>query len=187
MRAHRLALLVLAGIALTGCGQTMGSARPSLETLEVLRAPDMPKMRVGEFALEPGQPAKSDKSVVLRSVVLSAPDGSFSHYLGKTLEAQLRAAGKLDPESGIVVEGLLTKSGASAGLSDGQAALAARFMVRKDGRTVFDKELTVRSNWDSTFVGVVAIPDAINQYSSLYDRLVHQLFADPDFRRALAP
>lgn len=36
------------------------------------------------------------------------------------------------------------------------------------------------------FTGAVAIPDALNHYSALYAALADKLFADPEFRAALA-
>src|SRR5690606_487165 len=104
---------------------------------------------------------------------LRPPGGdSFSKYLGDCLATELRAAGKFDAASGLVVSGLLTESRVSSGVPTGEAALAATFIVTRDGARVYEKTLSVRSTWESSVIGAVAIPDAINQYTALYGRLV---------------
>ena len=188
MRTLRLIFIVVIGLTAAGCAQTLGSHQTSLQAVEMLRSGNIPLMRVGQFALASGRPLSMDKSVGIRSVSLSSPDdGSFAEYLGKALETDLRAAGKLDPNSSLVIKGLLTDSDVSAGIADGTASLGARFTLLRDDTTVFDKALIVRSKWGSSFVGAIAIPDAINHYSSLYEELVLRLLADEDFKLALAP
>lgn len=183
----RPALLILGAILLAGCAASVGTPRASFATLEATQEWNAPPMRAGAFVLAPGLPASMDRSVGVRAHSVSSPEGGFARHLRAILEAQLRAAGKYDEASGIVIEGLLTESKASAGTAKGHGALAARFSVTRDGRKVFDKELNVRAEWESTFVGVEAIPDAINQYTALYDKLVRQLLTDSDFRRAVSP
>jgi hypothetical protein len=51
---------------------------------------------------------------------------------------------------------------------------------------VFDRELTVQSSWESSFMGAVAVPAAMNQYQALYKMLVAKLVDDPEFRKAVA-
>jgi len=180
-------IVALAGLAVSGCVSVkMGSPQPSLQTLEALRASDYPAMRVGAFAPAPGLPASLDRSAGIRAVSLSSPeDGSFAKYLGKTLETDLRMTGKLDPNSDLVVDGLLTASEVDS--SVGTAKLGAKFSLTRDGKPVFEKTLWVDAKWESTFVGAVAIPDAINNYTALYDKLALSLLTDADFKVAAKP
>jgi hypothetical protein len=164
----------------------MGSPQPSLQTLEALRASDLPAMRVGSFALAPGLPAELDKSAGVRAASLTSPeDGSFAKYLGKTLETDLRMTGKLDPNSDLVVEGLLTANDVDS--SVGTAKLGAKFSLLRAGKPVFEKTLSADAKWESTFIGAVAIPDAINNYTALYDKLALSLLTDADFKAAAKP
>ena len=73
-----------------------------------------------------------------------------------------------------------------AGMSTGKGRLAAKIQVRRDGRTLFDKEVVAEASWESSFVGAIALPAAINQYGALYKTLVGKLFDDAEFKRALA-
>jgi len=187
MKFAKVIIVLLAGLT-AGCAQSLGAHQVTLEAVQALRADGVPTMRVGTFALAPGRNASMDKGVIIRSVNLTSPDGgSFAVYLAKALETDLRAAGKFDENSPLVVQGLLTDSNVNAGISAGDAVLGARFSLLRSGNAIFEKEITVRSNWDSSFIGAYAIPEAMHQYSALYDKLVLQFLTDADFRRAAAP
>lgn len=178
--------VVVIALWVAGCAQSLPNHEPTMQSLRVLRGSTLPAMQVGQFALAPGKPASMDRSVTLRSVTIHSPDGnSFAQYLGKTVETDLRAAGKLDPRSPFVIKGLLTDSGAGAGIGTGEASLAATFSVLKDDREIFHKDISVSAQWDSSFIGAVAIPAAINQYFALYEKLASQFFADKDFVAAV--
>jgi len=186
MRNIRQVLIVaLAAFTLTACAQKMGSPQPSMSTLEAVRATDIPAMRVGTFALAPGLPASMDRSIGSRSVSLEPPEGSLAKYLATTLETDLRLGGKLDPNADLVLEGLLTASDLDTGMSTGNGKLGAKFSLKRGGKSIFEKDLLVTAQWDSSFLGAVAIPEAINQYTTLYDKLAAALFADGDFKIAV--
>jgi hypothetical protein len=175
----------LCGALAAGCAQTLPPPQPSLAALETLRAGALPRMHTGTFAPAPGMRPDVDAHVTVRSVILSSPyDGSFAKYLAKTVDADLGAGGKFDPNSDLVIGGLLTDSNESDGMSEGHAELAAKFTLTKGGKVIFEKDLSVDAHWDSNFVGAVAIPDAINNYASLYDKLAIRLFEDKDFAAA---
>ena len=110
---------------------------------------------------------------------------SFVQYLRDALIGDLRAAGKYDASSTITVHAQLTDNqlhGLSVSTADG--SLGARFRVTKGGATVMDKTLEETHSWPSSFFGMVAVADAVNQYTELYSELLAKLYADPDFRSA---
>lgn len=188
---QRLALVatVAALAALTGCASVkMPAPAPSAANAEKLRATKLAPAQLGRFTLAAGKPATMDTTLGgLRGSSVSPANGSFAGQLRDELAAELGAAGLLDPKSGIVIEGQLTDSMVDAAISTGRGRLAARIQVRRDGKGLFDKEVVAEASWESSFVGAVAIPAAINQYGALYKTLVGKLFDDADFRRALAP
>lgn len=176
-----------AALLLSGCAvPAIDAYQPTIANAQAVRGADLPAMRVGEFTLAPGQPASLDRSVVIRASTLRPPKGdSFSKYLGDCLAAELRAAGKLDPAANVVITGALTESRVSSGVSIGEASLGATFTVTRDGRQVYQKTLRVEQVWQSNFMGAIAIPDAMNQYTALYGKLVGALLADEAFRAAI--
>ncbi|HEX8957437.1 MAG TPA: hypothetical protein VF798_14240, partial [Burkholderiaceae bacterium] len=65
------------------------------------------------------------------------------------------------------------------------AHIAVRFNVMRDGKKVFDKVVTADREWDSSFIGAVAIPAARTGYiATVKDEIAH-LLADQDFQNAL--
>ncbi|MBL8320088.1 MAG: hypothetical protein JNJ42_16885 [Burkholderiaceae bacterium] len=182
-RAATLALLV----PLFGCTTVLPPPTASGQSAQSLRAANLAPASVGTFKLAPGRPPLMDTELSggLRGGNVSAPSGSYSQHLKETLRAELHSAGLLDPQSKLVIEGQLTDSKVDAAIGTGTARLAARFQVVRDGKPSFDKELVAEDSWDSSFVGAVAIPRAIERYGAIYKMLVSKLLDDSDFRRAL--
>ncbi len=182
------ALALAAAAALGGCvSMTLPPPTAQATTVEKLRATPLQPAQAGTFKLAPGKPEAMDRTVGgLRGSSLSAPNGSFALYLKSEVEAALKAAGLLDAASPVVITGELTDSRVDAAIGTGTGRLAARFVVQRAGRVVYDRELAVDASWPSSFIGAEAIPQAMNQYGALYKALVEKLVTDPAFRAALA-
>ena len=180
------ALLVFAQIL--GCTTVMPPPMASGESAKSLKEANIAPAAVGTFRLAPGRPALMDTELSggLRGSNIAAPSGSYSQHLKETLKAELQSAGLLDLQSKYVIDGQLTDSKVDAAIGTGTARLAARFQVVRESQTVFDKELAVDDSWDSSFMGAVAIPRAIERYGASYRALVNKLLNDAEFRRALA-
>lgn len=187
-RTIRFLFLVLLGTTLIGCASVkMPPPTATPTTLEKLRMSNLASSNVGKFDLAPGLNPAMDTSVGgLRGSTLQPANGSFSQQLREVVIAELKAAGLYDPESPIQIEGQLTESQVDAAIKTGTAKLAANFTVDKAGERIYKKTLVVDSQWESSFIGAIAIPEAINQYSSLYKALAAKLFDDEDFQAALA-
>jgi hypothetical protein len=175
-------------LSMAGCTSVMPPPMASAATVQALRSADPVPAAVGTFKLAPGRPPEMDKQLSggLRGSNIAAPSGSYSQHLKETLMAELQSARLLDLQSKAVIEGQLTESKVDAAIGTGTARLAARFQVLREGQTVFDKELAVDDSWDSSFIGAVAIPRAIEHYGAMYRSLVGKLVDDSDFKRALA-
>lgn len=184
---QRLTLAALLAV-LTGCASVkMPAAAPSAANAEKLRATKLVPAQLGTFKLAAGKPAAMDTTLGgLRGSSVSPADGSFAGQLRDEIAAELTAAGLLDPKSRIVIEGQLTDSMVDAAIGTGKGRLAAKIQIKRDGQTLFDKEVVAEATWESSFVGAIALPAAINQYGALYKTLVGKLFDDADFKRALA-
>ena len=184
---RRLAAVALLAVGTAGCAAKLGAPQANIAAIETLRQQSLPAMNVGAFARGPGLSASDDGSVVIRAInVFSPPGGTFSGYLKATLEADLRSVGRLDPNAPYTLEGRLDARDVDSTVGTGSAALSAHFSLLKDGKPIFEKDLSVRRAWDSSFLGVEAIPDAINNFTSLYGELSVKLLTDPDFKAAAA-
>lgn len=185
-RTARIALVAGLGAMLLGCASQMVQPTATPSTVQSLRTANLTSARAGTFALAPGKDGGLDKSVSMRASSLEPRTGSFSQDLRDRIVAELKASGLYDDASSAVIDAQLTESSVDTGISQGNARLAARFSVTRDGKRVFEKELVVESVWESSFIGAVAIPAAKRGYEGLYPALANKLFADPDFRAALA-
>ena len=186
-RWHRLAGAAALALTVSGCAAQVGAPQASIASIEAVRRIDIPSLKLGDF--KPGGTLKpaDDKSITIRAInVISAPGGSFAGYLKATLEADLRAAGRLDGNSPYVLNGVLIRSDLSSAIGTGTAAIGATFTLLKDGKSLYEKNLSVDATWDSSFLGAIAIPDAINNYTGLYEKLSLTVLSDPDFKAAFA-
>lgn len=188
MKSMKLMALVCAIFALGGCATVpIGQHQAAVDGVTALRDSGIKSVSVGEFTLAPGVKPAVGKSVSARGSSFTPPQGnaSFAEYLRDSLQTDLRAAGKLDPASPYVIGGELTQSVLNAGgMKTASSTLAARFKVTKAGRALFDKELKVDNQWESSFVGAIALPAALNNYTEQYSRLLVKLYSDDDFRKA---
>ena len=192
MTARGLAAAALAALSLSlgACTMTaLPGPTASLDNIQALRSAGVAPMTVGSFTPGPGAPTEMDQSITVRAGIQPAPEGSFAKYLGDTIAVELKGAGKFDPGSTLIVSGVVTNTHLDSGMPVGaaHAALSAKFTLMRGGKVVFDKVLSVDSTWDSNFIGAVAIPDAINHYTDLFQKLAGKLFADPDFNAAARP
>lgn len=181
--------LIGAALALCAAGCVTATApahQPTLANVQALRAADIPAIQLGEFRLAPGLRSAIDRMVDVRGSVLRAPNGSFALYLRQTLEQELVAAGKLDAASGVVISAHLMQSEVSTNVNRTGATVGARFVVTRDGATVYDRALLATDDWEFQFIGAIAIPEAMDRYTALYPALVTQLLQDPAFRAAVA-
>ncbi|MBW8809237.1 MAG: hypothetical protein JF591_10480 [Lysobacter sp.] len=162
--------------------------QPGLANAEILsRRLDAAPLRVGRFSADP---KLDSKPLNVRGSTLSGgEDGKFSTYLRDALSTELRTAGRLDDNaaseiSGELLQNRLNSGGAAAG--DGQATVQARFVIKRDGAQVYDRTLTADHHWPSSFMGPIAIPAAFDNYTATVQKLLQQLFSDPQFERATA-
>lgn len=185
LRSSTAAAAAITIALMAGCATQLGAPVASADNTTKARATGMGAVQVGEFALAPGKDKSLDSSILVRASSVSAPTGgSFSQYLRETLIVELKSAGLLSPASPAVITGFLTESQVDPAMSEGSGKLAARFVVTRAGSAVYDRELNVSSKWPSSFIGAVAIPAAINEYTALYRKLVGLLLEDPKFQEA---
>ncbi|MFA5962675.1 MAG: hypothetical protein WC804_01540 [Sphingomonas sp.] len=177
---------VLVPLLLAGCAYPpMAPPPPSVALVDRIAAAGLPAIAVGAFVPAPALPRAADRGLGVRAVTIKPEGGSFARHLGDTLAAQLRVAGKLDPTSPVSVSGLLTENDVSSGIGKGHGVLGAEFVVTRAGREVFRKRLRSERDWNSPFVGAVAIMNADTEYGALYTELIGRLIDDPDFRAAV--
>jgi hypothetical protein len=180
-RTNILSLLVVALVA-GGCTTPAPKYTPSLENVQALKNAGSPKARVADFADTPEL-----NRITLRGGVLASPiGGSYGAYLADAIRQEFDLAKALDPAATVEVSGVLLKNDVNvANIITGSAIVEARVVVKKGGQTRFDKIKTATLEWDSSYVGAIAIPRGRENYPLVVQKLVGQIFADADFLQAL--
>ena len=175
--------MLLVSMFLTGCvTATMTTQPTSYTNVESLKTSTIGRVNVGSFKAASTLDARLDREVSARGNKLQAPSGSFSALLREYLVAELKEAARYDDSAPVVITGELTQNYMNAlGASEGEAKVSARFVVTRSGQPAYDKVVTAERTWRSSFVGMVAVPAAFNEYSSMYRRLLGNLYADADF------
>lgn len=183
-RAIRAVVVPAALSALAACVTAPAPAyQPGIANLQALRVNATP-IGVDDFAADVGV---NDSRLGIRADAMTGGggDGAFSTYLQQALEAELRNAGRLDPAAGLRLSGTLTKNHLDANdLSVGRASIGARFVLTRGGRIVYDKVHSVDHQWESSFLGAIANPAAVQGYVATVQKLTGQLFTDPAFVEA---
>lgn len=183
-----LGLCALAVCAVTGCvSMPAPTYQASVDTTEKLLAQRPAAMKVGAFNAAPGA---EDRQLNIRGSHLQPGlDGHFSTFLRNAVETELKVAGLLDPLSSIEISGTLTHNDLTAGTGKGGgiAEVSATFVVLKDRAVVLEQSFDARKSWDSSFMGALAVPTAMNNYSLAVQELIGQLFADPGFVSVTRP
>jgi len=176
-------LTLLACIFISACTINAPKYQPSVDNSNLLQDISNTKLSVVRF--KDSKPEVNDLS--MRGSTLESPyDKSFSLYLSKALEEELRLAGIWDKNSQIQISGVLIDNQLDvSGFSVGTASITVKFMVKRNGKLVYTNEISAHHKWDSSFIGAVAIPAGTNNYPVVIQKLFTNLFKDKNFIKAV--
>jgi hypothetical protein len=176
-----LSFIIFAAL-FSGCTVTAPGYSPSVKSVQSIKNSGSAPVAVNKATA-----AKADlNKVSLRGNPLKSPYGDYSNYIEQALKKELGDAGLLDEKSAIAIGTVLTKNNIDTSMSKGTGDIAAIFSVTKSGKKLFEKEISAHQEWESSFVGAVAIPNAMNAYPTLVNNLVTNLFNDKDFLKAIS-
>ena len=122
-------------------------------------------------------------SISLRGSTMSSPvDKSYGAYISQALEDELKLAKLWTPASATIISGeILTNDIDVSGFSTGTGEASAKFIVTRDNTIVFDKVIAANHQFDSSFLGSIAIPNGQSNYVNLVQKLIKNLFEDEEF------
>jgi hypothetical protein len=179
-----LALVLAASFLSTGCALTAPVYGISVSDVQQLKSAGNAPVAVKPF--EAG-PDANDSGIGVRASSATSPvNNSYAAYLTDALKQELSAANKLAPDAQIEVSGVLTKNDLNtSSFSTGYGDIEARFIVKRKGEVRYDHVKSNHTEFESSFVGAVAIPHAVNAYPNLVQGLLTNLCNDPAFIAAL--
>ena len=181
-----LAGAMVACLLASGCATKAPGYQTSVDNVQTLAGLGPVRAAVGTVKLDEKN-AESLNRLSARGMSIEPPyAGGYAEYLAEALRADLAAAGKLDPNALRSINAVMTANNLDAsGINVGVAEVAARFTVTEKGRVLYDRPLQAKHEWESSFMGAVAVMNALHNYNVTVQKLVGQLFADPAFGKAL--
>lgn len=184
-RALVMAAVLVAATLSTGCTLVAPHYSPSLDNVQKLKDGNIQPTQVVPFTSEPGK--GNANPISIRGSKLNSPyGGSYANYLTEALKHELTLASKISPESQVQVTGSIRKNDINAtGASKASGDLEARFVVKRGGAVTYDQVKSIHDEWDSSFVGSIAIPRAQERYPVMVQKLLGVLFSDAAFLEAL--
>lgn len=182
-RVSRHHLPVLLALALAACvSPPAPKYQPAIDNTELLLRNNA-RISVGKFTAAAGV---NNRSLGVRGSQLNGgSDGTFSTYLRDALIVELQTSARYDGSGEVQISGLLTRNELSAGVGTGEAAVGAEFTLTSNDQVCFKKTLVAEHHWESSFMGAIAIPAAFNNYPTTVQKMLGELFADPDFIAAV--
>lgn len=180
--------LLLGSLLLVGCSTPAPRYSPLISNVEAIKTASPDKINVGRFDA-PSTMKEGALSISLRGTpMISSVGKDYGDYLTAALRQELDLAGVFSTQSQLEISGaLITNTINAAGFLTNDAQMEAQFIVKRNGRIVYDQRKSTDMKWESSFAGAIAIPLAINNYPVLVQKLIGQLFADPAFLRAVKP
>ena len=177
-------VFVMSMLALTACSTPAPHYAVSIPNVQVLKSATSTGVAVGEYGAQGA--AANNESISIRGNPMVSPKGTFSKYLQNAIIQELTEARLLDPRSNVQITAVLLKNDIrAAGFITASAEIEAKFSVSNNGKVMFDKVKRATIEWDSNFVGMIAIPRAQQNYPNLVTALLKELYADNDFTSAL--
>jgi hypothetical protein len=171
-------------LMLMGCAATAPQYQTANSNIQTL-SEGTAKAGVGNFAY--GRKGAQLNRLTLRGSSYNSPiEGSWVAYVREALKTELIAANRFSENSDAIITGtLLENTLDGSGTNVGVARISMEFVVERSSGVVYKRQLTIDKQWESSFIGAIAIPAAQQNYIAAISELLGKLFADNDFKRAI--
>ncbi|WP_144630856.1 hypothetical protein [Bordetella genomosp. 13] len=179
----KIAAITLLVSSLCGCSMSAPNYQPSVDNVETLKKAGDFKAKVSEFKNEPSN--ENRYPIGMRGASMTSPyQDSFAGYLAEAVTQELKLADRYDPASQVDISGVLLKNNVDT-FPRGAGSMEARFIVTNAGQVRYDQVKSTETVWRTSFMGAVAVPNAIAAYPDMVRKLISTLFNDQAFLDAL--
>ncbi len=171
-------LTVIFALLLSACTMVAPPYKNSMDNLQHLKRSSLEPMAVGEI-----EDSKKLNAISLRGSSLVSPQNkSFGDYLELALQSELEAAKLYSGVSSIIISGKMIENDIDvSGFSIGEGKMSVEFIVSSGENVVFTKVISVVHEFESSFMGNIAIPNGQLNYSVMVQKLCGALFTDKEF------
>lgn len=185
MSLLRLLASCLAVAVFSGCS-TLAPPPYSADyqVLDQLKKQPLDKVAVG--TVQPRNPDSPVNKISLRAASLAGPKGTFAQYLEDALIQDLKEIAVFDASAGTRIDATILKNSIDiSGFSTGTGGMDVELTVTRNAKTTLKKTYSVKTTFESSFAGAVAIPKGQAEYGNLVRTLLGKVYADPEFINAL--
>ena len=183
MKIVKLFTVLFLSVMATGC-MTMQTPpyEAAIGNYEQMQDSKYKKVVIGDFSI-------SDNKLNMISVrgnpLKSSISDSFGTYLKSALEEECYKAGLLLKESKCNISGMILENDIDTGFDTASGHISAKVVIVDNEQIIFEKVIKATHQWESSFVGAVAIPRARDNYPFVIRKFINKLFEDDDFKLAM--
>ena len=174
-----LLVLTILILSISGCSIKGHKYKADFNSINELKDANLKSMTIQKDTLNHDK----NEKISLRAMNMTSPyGGSFSKYLEISLEEQLKQSSLYDNNSIIKISATLLKNDINInGFSIGEANLSAQFIVTINNTKEYQKIHKIYYEWDSSFIGQIAIENALNNYPIAMQKLINKFMQDKEF------
>jgi len=171
---------------LTACTTMAPKYTPTPDNVNRLRDAGAEGVKVSDFLANPAPGSDVNHLSIRGGSYVSPYSESYVKYLQEALRQELDDARLINPAATVEIGGVLLRNELNAaGFSTADAQIEARFTVTRGGKVVYDKVHSAKYEWESSFVGAIAIPRAQQNYPIVVQKLLTALYSDLAFLTAI--
>ncbi len=182
-----VSLAAVSVFILSGCSTIAPQYSGSRENVEALQSMPPTKLSVGRF-YDDHNPANNEKLNLRGLNTMSSAYGeTYAGYVEQALRQDLTIADRYSSESSLMITGVLKKNNLdiSSSFATGTSICEVEFSVMQNKNSIYKKTLTQNHEWESSFVGAIAIPKAKEEYTVTVQKIINKLFKDQEFIEAM--
>jgi len=179
MKKIAVLCIILISLILTGCSYKGQNYIPNYNTINELKDKNLKQVDVIRMT------SPEDKTISISigrgtNKMHSPYMGTFSKYLEIALEEELKQASIYNNKSNIKIKTKLLTNKIDTGISLATVDLSANFTILIDKEKVFTKIYEIHHEWESSFIGAIAIPRTFENYPIAMQKLIDEFLLDDE-------
>ena len=181
MLIRNILVVLIVGL-MSACSVPAPKYAPSFDNVNLLKQGRAKPVEVTDFTGK----TEGLGDINLRGNPMTSPYGQdFIHYLLTALESEFTKAGLLKKGSSKKLTAIIEENDINTGMDVADGTIKATFIVSDRSRTLYKKSVSATEQWESSFIGAVAIPAAAESYPKIVRTLFNTLYNDKMFIAAL--
>jgi hypothetical protein len=147
---------------------------------------NLPNIKIGVSTFTDSNNADNKKQLSMRGNTVNSPYGqSYASYIENAIRTDLILAGRNSNDPDMRIAGVVIKNDVDAsGINIGTGISEVEITFSNKSKVLLKKRFSQDHQWESSFVGAVAIPRAINEYGVMIEKLINRIFSDSEFMKA---